>query len=691
MQALARVVARSGEPLIRAGVDRAMRLMGRQFVDGETIEQALADPRARLEVARRRRGRAGDAVSPFLRHARRGGAHRRRRRRLLHAYEHAIDAIGRAAAGRGPIGGPGISVKLSALHPRYARAQRERAMAELYPRLAALAARRARTTSASTSTPRRPTAWNSRSTCWSALCLEPALAGWNGLGFVVQAYQKRCPQVIDWLVDLARRSGQAAHGAAGQGRLLGRRDQARAGDRPRRLPGLHAQGAHRRLLSRLRAAAARRAGAIYPQFATHNAHTLAAVHQMARPARWHAAQYEFQCLHGMGEPLYELVTAPRTKAARAAVPHLRAGRQPPHAARLPGAAAAGKRRQHFVRQPHRRPLGADRRADRRPGGRRRGARRARRCRRPAAPGDPAAARPLRRRARQLVRHRPRRRRPARRAGAVAARGRRPALARRADRRRRRTRRRRGDEVRNPADRRDVVGRVRRASPADVADALDAAAAAFRAGRRRLRPSAPRCSNAPPHCCRPTSSRSPACSCARRDAPSATPSARCARRSTSCATTRRRRGAAGRRRRHAAAARARPAGLHQPVELPARDLHRPDRRALAAGNAVLAKPAEQTPLVAAHAVRLLHRPACRRDALQLLPGAGEASARRWSPTRACAACSSPARTASRAICSARSPAGSTATAARRCSSPRRAASTRWSPTRRRSPSRWWPTC
>ena len=122
----------------------------------------------------------------------------------------------------------------------------------------------------------------------------------------IQAYGKRCPFVIDWLIDLARRSRPAHHGAAGQGRLLGRRDQARAGGRARRLPGVHAQGAHRCQLSRLCAETARRARAVFPQFATHNAQTLAAIHTLAGPD-FTVGDYEFQCLHGMGEPLYDEV------------------------------------------------------------------------------------------------------------------------------------------------------------------------------------------------------------------------------------------------------------------------------------------------------------------------------------------------------------------------------------------------
>jgi RHH-type transcriptional regulator, proline utilization regulon repressor / proline dehydrogenase / delta 1-pyrroline-5-carboxylate dehydrogenase len=99
----------------------------------------------------------------------------------------------------------------------------------------------------------------------------------------VQAYGKRAPAVLDWLAVGARRGGPPDERSPGQGRVLGHRDQARAGTRARRLPGLHAQVDHRRRLSRLRARLFAAGEALYPQFATHNAHTIAAVLQL-RPA-----------------------------------------------------------------------------------------------------------------------------------------------------------------------------------------------------------------------------------------------------------------------------------------------------------------------------------------------------------------------------------------------------------------------
>ncbi len=127
--ALTRLIARAGEPVIRRGVDMAMRMMGEQFVTGETIEEALK--RSKPLEARGFRysydmlGEAATTAADAQRYYR--------------DYENAIHAIGKASAGRGVVEGPGISIKLSALHPRYSRAQATRVMTELLPRVKALA------------------------------------------------------------------------------------------------------------------------------------------------------------------------------------------------------------------------------------------------------------------------------------------------------------------------------------------------------------------------------------------------------------------------------------------------------------------------------------------------------------------------------------------------------------------------
>ena len=302
---LRQALARGGEPLIRKGVDMAMRMMGEQFVTGETIDEALANSREReAEGFRYSYDMLGEAALT---------AADAERYRL--AYELAIDAIGRAARGRGVIRGPGISIKLSALHPRYARAQAGRVMAELYPVLANLA-RRAREHDIGLNIDAEESERLELSLALlEVLALEPDLAGWQGLGFVIQAYQKRCPAVIDFIVDLARKSRRRlmvrlVKGAYWDSEIKRAQIEGQAGY-PVYTRKPYTDVAYLACAKKLLAAP----DAVYPQFATHNAHSLAAIHTMADPARWHDEQYEFQCLHGMGEPLYEQVVSP-TAAGR---------------------------------------------------------------------------------------------------------------------------------------------------------------------------------------------------------------------------------------------------------------------------------------------------------------------------------------------------------------------------------------
>ena len=300
--ALRRMVGRGGEPLIRKGVDRAMRLMGEQFVTGETIAQALANARKReAEGFRHSYDMLGEAAMT----ARDAAA-------CLASYQAAIHAIGAASAGCGIYEGPGISIKLSALHPRYSRAQVGRVGSELYPGLLQLAGLARRYDIGLNIDAEEADRLELSLDLLERLCFEPSLAGWNGIGFVIQAYQKRCPVVIDWLVDLARRSAR---------RLMVRLVKGAYWDSEIKRAQLDGQEGYpvytRKAYTDVAyiACAAKLLAApdqIYPQFATHNAHTLAAVYTLAGAA-YYPGQYEFQCLHGMGEPLYEQVVGPVTE------------------------------------------------------------------------------------------------------------------------------------------------------------------------------------------------------------------------------------------------------------------------------------------------------------------------------------------------------------------------------------------
>lgn len=196
--ALTRVVGKGGEPLIRKGVDYAMRLLGKQFVTGQTIEEALKNGKEREKSGYRFSfDMLGEAAMTQA-----------DADRYYQDYVHAIHAIGKDAAGAGVYEGNGISVKLSAIHPRYVRAQHERVMAELLPRLKDLFLLAKQYDIGLNIDAEEANRLELSLDLMEALVSDPDLAGFNGIGFVVQAYQKRCPFVIDYLVDLARRNKQ---------------------------------------------------------------------------------------------------------------------------------------------------------------------------------------------------------------------------------------------------------------------------------------------------------------------------------------------------------------------------------------------------------------------------------------------------------------------------------------------------
>jgi len=298
-KALTRIIGKGGEPLIRKGVDMAMRLMGEQFVTGETISEALANARKyEAEGFRYSYDMLGEAAMTEA-----------DAQRYLASYEQAIHAIGQASRGRGIYEGPGISIKLSALHPRYSRAQHERVISELYGRLKSLTLLARQYDIGINIDAEEADRLEISLDLLERLCFEPELAGWNGIGFVVQGYQKRCPFVIDYLIDLARRSRH---------RLMIRLVKGAYWDseiKRAQVDGLEGYPVYtRKVFTDVSYVACARKllsvpDAIYPQFATHNAHTLSAIYQIAGQ-NYYPGQYEFQCLHGMGEPLYDQVVGP---------------------------------------------------------------------------------------------------------------------------------------------------------------------------------------------------------------------------------------------------------------------------------------------------------------------------------------------------------------------------------------------
>jgi RHH-type proline utilization regulon transcriptional repressor/proline dehydrogenase/delta 1-pyrroline-5-carboxylate dehydrogenase len=294
-----RFVARAGEPVVRVAVRRAMTLMAEQFVIGRTIEEAVAKARV-VEGASTRHsydmlGESAVTASDA--------------RRYFDAYRHAIAVIG-AAAGAGESGvfaRPSISVKLSALHPRYEYAKRDRVFAELVPALVALARDARERAIGMTIDAEEAERLELSLAILARVRSAPELADWQGLGLAVQAYQKRARAVVGYVVALARRLGtripvRLVKGAYWDTEIKRAQVQGLAG-----YP-VFTRKPYTDVCYLACARALLEAGdAVYPMFATHNAHTIAWV--MARAADLGVNAYEFQRLHGMGEALYRHVHA----------------------------------------------------------------------------------------------------------------------------------------------------------------------------------------------------------------------------------------------------------------------------------------------------------------------------------------------------------------------------------------------
>ena len=301
--ALRRLIGRAGEPVIRLAVRQAMRIMGHQFVMGRTIVEALARSR-KAESAEFRHSFDMLGEGAFT------GADAAR---YLQAYRDAIRAIGATGPFDDVFAAPSISVKLSALHPRYEHAQRARVHAELTPRVLELARlAKAQGIGFTIDAEESDRLELSLDVILGAFT-DPSLAGWNGYGLAVQAYQKRAPFVLDLLIDAARRAGRRmpvrlVKGAYWDSEIKRTQTDGLAGYPVlTRKPNTDVSylACARKMLGAT--------DALYPMFATHNAHTVAAIHHLARGLHgdWtglgRAAPYEYQKLHGMGDDLYREV------------------------------------------------------------------------------------------------------------------------------------------------------------------------------------------------------------------------------------------------------------------------------------------------------------------------------------------------------------------------------------------------
>ena len=302
--ALSRIISKGGAPLIRQGVNYAMRLLGKQFVTGQTIEEALQNGKEREKMGYRFSfDMLGEAAYT-----------EEDANRYYNDYVKAIHAIGKDAAGQGVYEGNGISVKLSAIHPRYSRAQHERVMSELLPRLKELFLLGKKYDIGINIDAEEANRLELSLDLMEALVSDPDLAGYKGIGFVVQAYQKRCPFVIDYLIDLARRNNQKlmirlVKGAYWDSEVKWAQVDGMDGY-PTYTRKVHTDISYLACARKLLDAQ----DAIFPQFATHNAYTLGAIYQMGK-----GKDFEHQCLHGMGETLYDQVVGPQNLGRRVRV------------------------------------------------------------------------------------------------------------------------------------------------------------------------------------------------------------------------------------------------------------------------------------------------------------------------------------------------------------------------------------
>ncbi|GAA0717588.1 bifunctional proline dehydrogenase/L-glutamate gamma-semialdehyde dehydrogenase PutA [Dokdonella soli] len=288
--ALKRLVGRAGEPVIRLAVRQAMRIMGHQFVMGRTIDEALDRSAEKSNAAYRYSyDMLGEAAltQPDA-------------ERYHRAYKDAIAALGKRGPFVSVLDAPSISVKLSALHPRYEVAKRVRAHAELTPKLLELAQLAMRNGIGMTVDAEESDRLELSLEVIGAVFADPSLAGWNGFGLAVQAYQKRCPFVIDWLAETARKAQRRwcvrlVKGAYWDSEIK-RAQEGGFDGYPVYTRKPNTDVSYLGCAKRLFAAGS---DTIYPQFATHNAHTIAAIHHHAQ-----GRPFEFQRLHGMGADLY---------------------------------------------------------------------------------------------------------------------------------------------------------------------------------------------------------------------------------------------------------------------------------------------------------------------------------------------------------------------------------------------------
>ena len=288
--ALTRSFSRLSAPIIRKAIIKSMQILGKQFVTGVTMQEALQNIKPRYEkgftFSFDMLGEAAMTETDA--------------QRYFNDYLHAIEEVGKDAAGRTIYNGNSVSVKLSAIHPKYSRSKYDRTINELYPRLKELFLLAKKYNISINIDAEEANRLELSLDLMEKLLDEPELQGYKGIGFVVQAYSKRCPFVLDYLINLAREK---------QGYLMIRLVKGAYWDSEikwAQADGLDGFPLYTRKIPTdiSYIACAKKLFAaqdvIYPQFATHNVQTMCTIHELGQDKN-----FEFQCLHGMGETLYD--------------------------------------------------------------------------------------------------------------------------------------------------------------------------------------------------------------------------------------------------------------------------------------------------------------------------------------------------------------------------------------------------
>ena len=291
---LKKTMGRMGEPVIRRAMNIAMKVMGKQFVMGETIKDAV---KRAQEKEKNGYVYSYDMLGEGARTLDDAD-------RYYKAYADAIEVIGKAGAGKGPRLSPGISVKLSAIHPRYDFLQYEKVVPEICERLKKLCMQAKKHNIGLTVDAEESERLEISLDIIETVFCDPDLGDWQGFGIAVQAYQKRAIYVIEWLREITLRVNKKMMVRLVKGAYwdteIKHTQQGGYEDFPVFTRKASTDVSYHACANRLLAYR----DSIYPQFATHNAYTASVILELAGNDK---EGFEFQCLHGMGDTLYDQI------------------------------------------------------------------------------------------------------------------------------------------------------------------------------------------------------------------------------------------------------------------------------------------------------------------------------------------------------------------------------------------------